>query len=158
MRWNLMALTALLMTPVVVQAQGDPGFPGPRGQGPGPHPFGPQLVHYLELTPDQEQSIRALQEEHRRASREQQQTIRDIHRRLEDALESSTPDPGMLGEMLLEMRAHRKEMSREREAMEQQIVGLLDAEQELKLRHFKELMRLRRDDHRREGRERVRER
>ena len=150
MRWTLIPLTAFLFIPTLAQAQMGPGH---RGPGPEPDLLARHLARYLELTPDQERSIWSLREEHRIAARNRHETIRDLHRRLEESMDAPDPEPGELGRMLLEIRDLRQEIRHQREAMEKEVVTLLDAEQKLKLEHFRELMRLRREAsrHRRMG-------
>ena len=121
---------ALTAGAVAAQTGGERGREGRRGQR------GQAAVEYLGLTPDQEAQWTALREQNRDAMRLLHQEGRELHERVQEALEADAPD-AEVGVAAKAVYAHRQEAKKAREAFEGQLLSILTEDQKVKYEAFK---------------------
>lgn len=139
-RLTILFLTAALIVPCAVFAQGPPD--GPRGgQGNAIRELLPP-PGYLQLTEAQQETVRAMAEELRAAVEPIREAERAAREALRAALESDTPDATEIGNLTLEVRGLAGQLRAEMEAFGDAFRGILDADQQVKWDNFRELRRL----------------
>jgi Spy/CpxP family protein refolding chaperone len=119
---------ALLIGPSDAAAQpfgpgeGGPGSRGPRGPG-----------RFLELTEDQQEAARQIFEQRRPEMQALREQVRENRALLRDELESGSPDPTSVGELVIEGHALRQRGRTMREESKEAFESLLTPEQKRKL-------------------------
>ena len=128
------AALALVLGAVAGSAQPPP--PGERGPGMG-RPDA--MTRFLALSEQQQKQVRKVMEEQRpehEALREKLKKNRDL---LQQALESTNPDPVAVGELAIEGHRLREQQRSLREAQEKALRDLLTAEQRVRFDAMKAL-------------------
>jgi Spy/CpxP family protein refolding chaperone len=101
------------------------GERGPRGfRGPG---------RFLELTEEQQAAARELREQRRPEMEALRDQLRENRTLLRESLESGSPDPTAVGELVIEGHALRQKGRALREESKEAFEGLLTSEQKRKL-------------------------
>ena len=98
-----------------------------------------RIARYLELTPAQEDAIRALVERHRASVEPVAAERRSLHEQLRSLVDRGDADPAAVGRVVLELAGQRRELRASREALADQIAGVLEGEQKVKWQHLREL-------------------
>jgi Spy/CpxP family protein refolding chaperone len=157
--YALAAVAALGIGAATLGAQppGGPGHGGPGGpEGIGRPPGqaehrGPDLLNprflarYLELTEEQREELKAILETHRDAVRPIQEEIRTLGQELRALLESESPDPANVGEIVLEIQALHQDVAAARQVLLDDIRASLTPEQQEKLDRILEILEALRD-------------
>mgnify|MGYP001823002664 FL=1 len=93
------------------------------------------IVEYLDLTPEQQDSWKALREQHRDEMKAQREEGRGLRQRLQEALQADEPDAAV-GEAAKAVHAHRQLMKQAREAYKGQLKSVLTPEQRERFEAF----------------------
>jgi Spy/CpxP family protein refolding chaperone len=105
------------------------------------------MADYVGLTAAQRESFRSLREEQRKATEPLRSEGRDLHARLETALESDSPDPTAVGTAMIALKQHRAKMKAADEAFRGRMKAQLTPEQLEKLEAFEAASRAARGSH-----------
>ena len=116
----------LLIVPLSVFAQGPPEHVPPELV----------LMHVLDLSQDQVFEIQRLGEERAAAIEPVAFEIQSLHEELAMILESETPDPGQVGEIVLAVRGLEKEIGAQQERFRQGFEAMLTLEQKERVGHI----------------------
>ncbi len=103
---------------------------------------------YLQLTETQKESLRGLLRDLRDAVAPLREEMRILGEELHRALNADAPDPTLIGQLTLDLRALGGQVRDEIAAFEEAFRAILDPEQQTKWDNFKELRRLGRRDRR----------
>ncbi len=128
----------------------DPGFSGPgfggpgfgRGQGARGHHGARHLFPppgYLDLTDEQIDAVEALREDLRARLDGVRDEGRALREQLRAALEGDAPDAARVGQLVIDLDAHRDQVRAVFEDAESRLAALLTEEQLEKWENFKEL-------------------
>jgi Spy/CpxP family protein refolding chaperone len=93
------------------------------------------IVEYLDLTQEQQDSWKALREQHRDEMKALHEEGRGLRQRLQEALQADEPDAAV-GEAAKAAHAHRQLMKQAREAFEGQLKSVLTPEQRERFEAF----------------------
>jgi hypothetical protein len=143
-------LVVLVMSASAALAQGGPGAGTGPGQGRGPGPGGMQgpygdpdvsprharLVAHLGLSDAQEAEWRRLHEEFREATRLLRETHAEARARLRDALQQGA-GACAVGDLMLDNHRIAMEIRAQREALENDLMSILDEEQKARYEAFR---------------------
>jgi Spy/CpxP family protein refolding chaperone len=98
---------------------------------------GARLAEYLGLDAQQKTAVQQLQQQHRDQMKPAWEEGRELRRKLREATEAAKPDPQVVGEATLALKAHRERMKTDRAAFEQKLLALLTPEQKQKFEALK---------------------
>jgi Spy/CpxP family protein refolding chaperone len=102
------------------------------------------MADYVGLTAAQRESFRTLHEEQRKATEPLRSEGRELHAKLEAALESDNPDPTAVGTAMLALKQQRAKMKAAEEAFRGRMKAQLTPEQQEKLQAFEAASRAQR--------------
>jgi Spy/CpxP family protein refolding chaperone len=129
-----LALAAIAATGTFAFAQNPPPQPpmmGQRGGGPGGGPRG--MLRQLNLTDDQRTKVQSLMEQHRQATQDHAQKIRDLEQQLKNAIfaDSGPADTTALQGQIAALEA---QLQTDRIGLQKQIAAVLTADQRKQVR------------------------
>jgi Spy/CpxP family protein refolding chaperone len=133
MRGHLAAAVGVVSAALLVGAPGALAQPlGPGDEGPGPGGFrGPGRL--LELSQEQREAARRIFEQQRPEMEALQERMRENREHLREALESGSPDPMSVGELVIEGHALKEKDRALHEQSKEAFEALLTPEQKRKL-------------------------
>lgn len=126
-RFALFAITFLLISAQPVLAQGLPDDAPPLAV----------LRLALDLSEAQIEDIRVLAENRAEAVRPLKEQIHQLEGRLQEAVSSDLPDPGNVGELVLDSRDLRLEIGQHQAAFNTALHDLLTEDQLERIRHIR---------------------
>ncbi len=142
-----MVLTGVAVTLTAQPPQGGPGAGSRAGRmaGPGgPGGFGLPGLRQLDLSDTQQDQIRAITQSHRDEMRQLGERVNEAQRALDTATESGTVDEADIRSKSTALAAALADAAILRAKVNAEIVGVLTAEQQQKLREFRTQMQERR--------------
>jgi Spy/CpxP family protein refolding chaperone len=107
-----------------------------------------RVAAYLRLSEAQKTTIRSLVESHRSALEPLVERRRALHDELRGLMEQESPDQAAIGDVMLRLRAERRRFEESRDELADEIAAHLDAEQQVKWQHLRELRQAGRDQRR----------
>lgn len=130
---TIVALVTLVLTTGLAFAQ-------PRKQMPR-HEADPgarveRMVRFLELTESQEEELRSIFEAHQSTFEANREAGRANRTALKEALDSASPDPGTVGQLVIDGKVLREQAEADREGLQEQIATVLTEEQLAKWEGF----------------------
>ncbi|MGH9673356.1 MAG: Spy/CpxP family protein refolding chaperone [Bryobacteraceae bacterium] len=102
-----------------------------------------ELRSYLGLTDTQVSQMQTIQSNFRTEVRALRQAQADKQKGLRDALNAGTTDAAAVGRLVLDIDSGRKQISAKRDAMETQAAGVLNTDQQTRLKALTEAADLR---------------
>lgn len=122
---------------LLLAASGAAAQPFGRGEGRHGHGGFSGPGRFLELTEEQQVAAHAIFEERRPQMQALHEQVRENEKLLRDSLESGSPDPTAVGELVIETHALRQESRAVGEESRKAFEGLLSPEQKRKLEMLK---------------------
>jgi len=104
-------------------------------QGPPRPPMGDPLADYLQLTADQRTAWQTAHQNFNTATQSLREQERSLHEQLDTALQGT--DACAIGSLMLQIRAIGDQMKAAHDALDQQLLSVLTAEQRVKFDAFK---------------------
>ena len=128
---NLIAVSVLCATTLVAQGpralERGEGHRGRGMRGPGMH--SEALNSYLNLTEQQVAELKTARQTSREESRPIMQALREKGQALREEMRMESPNPGVIGDLTVEVKDLRDQLKAARTAQRNQLLGLLTEEQ-----------------------------
>lgn len=138
MRVPLAVGLALSMASAGVYAAGDPAAEGPGRHGPDGRRFGMmRMAHALDLTEEQQASLKQMIDEQRKAVEPLVQQKRDLRRQIREQLDSEAADATTIGQLTIQSHNLGKQLRAAHEGMKERFESVLTPEQKAKLEQLK---------------------
>ena len=102
---------------------------------------GERLARYLGLSEQQQAQWETMRQQQRERMKPLLEEGRALRQRLRQALDASQPDARAVGDATIALKAHREKLRAEREQLQQQLAGVLDAQQKQKLEALQQARR-----------------
>ena len=141
---NLIAVSVLCATTLVAQGpralERGEGHRGRGMRGPGMH--SEALNSYLNLTEQQVVDLKTARQASREESRPIMQALREKGRALREEMRMESPNPGVIGDLTVEVKDLRNQLKAARTAQRGELLGLLNEEQRAQVEELERVMSL----------------
>jgi periplasmic protein CpxP/Spy len=130
---------ALSMASVGVYAAGEsPTADGPGRHGPGGRRFGMmRMAGALDLTEEQQASLKQMIDEQRKAAEPLVQQMRDLRQQIREQLDSEGADATTIGQLTIQAHNLGKQLRAAHQGMQERFESILTPEQKAKLEQLK---------------------
>ena len=139
---NLIAVSVLCATTLVAQGpralERGEGHRGRGMRGPGMH--SEALNSYLNLTEQQVAELKTARQTSREESRPIMQALREKGQALREEMRMESPNPGVIGDLTVEVKDLRDQLKAARTAQRNQLLGLLTEEQRGQVEELERVM------------------
>lgn len=95
-----------------------------------------RMVRFLELDESQEEELRSIYEAHRSTFEANREAGKANRTALKEALDSASPDPATVGQLVIDGKVLREQAEADREALQEQVATVLTEEQLAKWEGF----------------------